>query len=240
MYGFRIEAVGSTEDENLVMPKSEAVREILKRLLSIYGSGPECDLSPKGEFSYRARRKSRDRIFRIRDFEGRNTRTFKGIEDDGGPGRGGIDLLGKYTLSDSTVTIYVDSCRKVVGRRYPGVDSLEGLIEVVLIHELAHLITHRVDELVYKNESDDSVHLWEYIAQCATYAYLSTHCEKDLEVFRQLSSRQPFIYQTWEGLKALASVHPEKLIVVVKAVLDTVTLIPKRGEIHDMVGYDMP
>jgi hypothetical protein len=141
MYGFRIEAVGSTEDENLIMPKSESVREILKRLLSIYGSGPECDLSPKGEFSFRARRKSRDRIFRIRDFEGRNKKTFKGIEDDGGPGRGGIDLLGKYTLSDSTVTIYVDSCRKVVGRRYPGVDSLEGLIEVVLIHELAHLCT---------------------------------------------------------------------------------------------------
>ncbi|HSZ78608.1 MAG TPA: hypothetical protein VK775_14485 [Chthoniobacterales bacterium] len=91
---------------------------------------------------------------------------------------------------------------------------------------------------MYKNESDDSVHLWEYIAQCATYAYLSTHREKDLEVFRQLSSRQPFIYQTWEGLKALASVHPEKLIVVVKAVLNTITPIPERGCIHDMVGYD--
>ena len=86
-------------------------------------------------------------------------------------------------------------------------NSLEGLIEVVLIHELAHLITHRVYDLKYTNE-DDCVHLWEYTAQCATYVYLNTHCEKRLVVFKQLSSHQPFIYRTWEGLKLSKAFTP--------------------------------
>jgi hypothetical protein len=246
MHEFRTEFVGDPQDEGVWMPKSETVRGILKGLWMVCsaeasGVGSDCDCYPKAEFRFRRRCKSKDRIFRVRDFEGRGTANDERAEDDGGPGRGGLDLLGKYTLSDRTVTIYVDSCRKVVGRKYRSVDSLKGLIEVVLIHELAHLMTHRVYDLKYANEDDSSVHLWEYTAQCATYAYLSIHCEKDLEVFNQLSSRQPFIYRTWEGLRAVESVHSEILIAdVVKSIFSALKKpVPEKSEIPlDTSPYD--
>jgi hypothetical protein len=163
MREFLTEFVGVTENGFLMLSSPERVRQILEGLWVICfaessGTGSECDWSPKGEFRFRGRCKSKDRIFRIKDFEGRGTADDERAEYDGGPGRGGIDLLGKYTLSDSTVTIYVDSCRKVVGRKYRGVDSLEGLIKVVLIHELAHLITHRVFIPVPKQSESD--HFW--------------------------------------------------------------------------------
>ena len=86
----------------------------------------------------------------------------------------------------------------------------EELIKVVLIHELAHLITHRVYKLEYDDNEDDCVHLWEFTAQCATYAYLKIHKEpENLKVFEDLSPHQPFIYRTWEGLKAVESVQSE-------------------------------
>jgi hypothetical protein len=126
-----------------------------------------------------------------------------------------------------------------VGRKYRGVDSLEGLIEVVLIHELAHLITHRVYDLKYTNE-DDSVHVWEYTAQCATYVYLKIHCERDLKAFEQLSRHQPFVYRTWESLKALKSVYAEKRIAeLVKSVFSPLReLIDQRGTLGDNENYD--
>ena len=189
------------------MPSQTTVNEILKGLRTICSgeaAGVGLDLAPDGEFRFRPRC-SKDRIFRVRQFQGKS----KIAEHDGGPGRGGIDLLGKYTLSDSMVTIYVDSCRKVVGRKYCGVDSLETLIEVVLIHELAHLITHQVYDLL--GNEDESSHIWEHTAQCATYAYIKapfSHYSKDyerglfglsvLKTFEELSPLQPFIYRTWE------------------------------------------
>jgi hypothetical protein len=236
MSEFLTEFVGVPEDRCLMMSSPKRVREILEGLWVICsaessGAGSECDCSPKGEFRFRGRCKSKDRIFRIKDFEGGRARTGERAERDGGPGRGGIDLLGKYSLSDSTVTVYVDSCRKVVGRKYGGVDYLEELIEVVLIHELAHLITDRVYKLEY-NDENDSVHLWEYTAQCATYAYVSTRREKDLEMFQQLSSHQPFIYRTWEGLKAVERFHAKRIVKVVQSIFSALKE-PPPPEIED-------
>src|SRR6476646_7984862 len=111
---------------------------------------------------------------------------------DGGPGSGRLDLLGKYTFKVSTVTIYVDSCRKAVERYLPG-NSLEALIKVVLIHELAHLMTHRY---CLGSKQDRSDHFWEYTAQCATYACLKYLGDKEArKVFVRLSPHQPFIYR---------------------------------------------
>jgi hypothetical protein len=214
MYEFPIEFVGDPEDESVPMLKRETVRKILGKLSGIC-SGEGCHLDPKGEdpegeFCFRGRCKSKDRIFRVRDFEGKRTVKGERTEDDGGPGRGGFDLLGKYTLEGSIVAIYVDSCRKVALEYGDRSWKLEELIEVVLIHELAHLTTHRVHDLKYYHENDDCVHLWEYIAQCATYAYLKIHKEPEkLKVFEDLSLHQPFIYQTWEVLKAVESVQSQ-------------------------------
>jgi hypothetical protein len=206
MSKWRMEAVDSLEDKSLKMPTAETVREILKSLWMICSgekSGAGFDWPPEGEFGMPRQRMSGDRIFRVRDFEGRRTVKGERTEEDRGPGRGGLDLLGTYTLENSLITIYVDSCRRVEQEYGDGSWTLEKLIDVVLIHELAHLITHQ--EFGLRGDATD--HVWEYTAQCATYAYLKEHGdEKALDVFERLSPHQPFIYRTWEGLKALESV----------------------------------
>jgi hypothetical protein len=141
-------------------------------------------------------------------------------ESDGGPGQGGFDALGKYSLGDSTITIYVDSCRKAESEYSEGSWKLENLIKVVLIHELTHLITNKRFDLERLGSEHD--HVWEYTAQCATYAYLKIYGNaKDLEAFERLSAHQPFIYRTWEGLRAIESVHSNQITDVVKSVFDT-------------------
>jgi hypothetical protein len=209
MSKWRMEAVDSLENKVLKMPTADKVCEILKSLWMICSgekSGDGFDLPPEGEFGIPRQRTSEDRIFRVRDFEGRRTVMD---EYDGGPGRGGLDVLGKYTLKNSLITIYVDSCRKAELEYGNGSWELRNLIDVVLIHELAHLITHQCFYLKMQKGGEID-HLWEYTAQCATYAYLKSHGEKkDLEVFKQLSPHQPFIYKTWEGLKAVESVQSQ-------------------------------
>jgi hypothetical protein len=110
--------------------------------------------------------------------------------------------------------------------------KLEHLINVVLIHELAHLITHRGFEL--KSLGEDTNHTWEYTAQCATYAYLKIHGEpEELEAFERLSPHQPFIYRTWEGLRAVESVHSSnKILEAIKRIFDTLRPpLPEKGGI---------
>jgi hypothetical protein len=137
---------------------------------------------PFCEFEER-RRNSSDPVFRPEDFEGRK----KGVYDKeaSGLGKGGMDLLGRYRFDNSMVTIYVDSCRKV--EQWCDV-PLDQLLHVVLVHELAHLMTHRG----FGAQESLSPHFWEYTAQCATYAYLHRHNAKALKVFEKLSPYQPF------------------------------------------------
>ena len=102
MSEFLIEAVGEGEDKSVTMPKGYIVFEILQRL-SVICSGEESrgfDWKPKGEFRYRER-KWDDQVFRVEDFEGRGETKQERPENDGGPGRAGLDVLGKYTLNDS-------------------------------------------------------------------------------------------------------------------------------------------
>ena len=226
MSEFRIEAVGSRSFKKHKMPSSSEVWEKLEGLWDIcWDSKP--DWHPVGEFEFRARINS-DPIFRVRDFA-------RGRED----GIGGVDLLGTYHGHDSHVTIYIDSCFKAA-RRYNVL--IDDLVDVVLIHELSHLVTHRgfgVDNL--------SRRFMEHTAQCATYAYLKPSCGEALKVFELLSTHQPSIYQTWEGLKELPKTElvfmsrPDEVQEVVKAIFQKVrdTLKPiSRGEIHDVIGYD--
>jgi len=144
MSQFRTEYVGDPKDNGVPMPKQDTVRKILEGLWMICSArdfGAGFDWFPEGEFCFQRRNKY-DRIFRVQIFEGREDANRRS-ESDGGPGRGGFDALGKYSLGDSTVTIYVDSCRKAESEYSDGGWKLENLIKVVLIHELAHLITHK-------------------------------------------------------------------------------------------------
>ena len=75
MNQFPIEAVDGKHDKSPVMPSQADAKEILKVLWGICPRHPDADVdwTPDGEFSFRLRRKSDDRIFRVRDFEGRGT-----------------------------------------------------------------------------------------------------------------------------------------------------------------------
>jgi hypothetical protein len=239
MSEFPIEAVGEGEDKSVTMPESKMVGEILEKLWMICSEekfGGDFYWKPKGEFGYRERQRH-DRIFRVRIFEGREEANRERREHDGGPGHGGLDVLGKYSLGDGMITIYVDSCRRALSEYSDGSWKLENLIKVVLIHELAHLITHQGFNL----KGDEANHVWEYTAQCAIYAHLKIHGEpEDLKAFEQLSPHQPFIYKTWEGLKAVEGVHATKRISeVVKSVFNLLREpVDDRGTFGDRENYD--
>jgi hypothetical protein len=182
MSEFRIQKVGSKKFKEHKMPPASEIKKKLKGLWKICWD-TEPDWNPLGEFEFHERVDS-DPVFRVKDFE-------RGLED----GVGELDLLGRYRRHDSLVTIYIDSCFKAA-RRYNAL--LDDLVDVVLIDELAHLVTHRGF-----GEYDLSSHFMEYTAQCATYAYLKPNDGEALKVFEDLSEHQPFIYRTWESLKEL-------------------------------------
>jgi hypothetical protein len=226
MSQFRIEAVGRKHPVSKMASKEE-VDDKLKWLWWYCWGQDKDDWTPAGEFSFRKRDPS-DPVFRVGDFE-------QGRED----GVGGLDLLGTYRRHDSLVTIYMDSCLKAA-RRYKV--EYNHLVDVVLIHELAHLMTHRGFEV-----DDLSSGFMEHTAQCATYAYLKLRSGEALKAFELLSLHQPFFYRTWESLKALPQprqeiyARPDGVQEVVKAFFLTVrhTLRPsERWEIHDVITPD--
>jgi hypothetical protein len=225
MSEFPIEPVGEEQDKSVAIPESKMVGVILERLLMICSGekfGGSFYWQPEGRFYFRGRQRC-DRAFRVEDFEGSGDAKGERSENDRGPGRAGLDALGKYSLSDSSIIIYVDSCRRAVSEYSYGRWELENLIRVVLIHELSYLVTHHGFDLT-GNEANP---VWEYTAQWATYAYLKTYGEpNDLRAFEHLSPHQPFIYKTWEGLKAVESVRSKNLFSdVVKSVFNALKIL---------------
>jgi hypothetical protein len=214
MHEFPLEAVGGEHP----MPSKEDVAKIRKDLWHICAEVPKSwNLCiPFGAFKFRPRAAS-DPIFRPEDFEG--SRKGTDYREGAAPVQGGLDLLGRYRFKDSLVTIYIDSCRKV--EQWYDV-SLDPLIHVVLVHELAHLMTHRG----FGAKENLSPHFWEYTAQCATYAYLHRNNEKALKVFQKLSPYQPFIYQTWQSLEALRAASGSQFDALVKQVFHAFTNNP--------------
>jgi hypothetical protein len=246
---FSIEAVGWRINVDPDLPSRKDVELIQKRLWGDFAH-QKSDWSPwepRGEFLSR-HRNQHDRKFRLPYFN-RGILKKGEFQDDGCLGRGGFDALGTYQLRYSTVTIYVDSCRKAV-KRY-GVDY-QALIQIVLIHELAHLMTHR-GFLEHEGASDQNWekppdnltmhHLWEYTAQCATYAYLRKYSVKEaLMAFATLSEQQPFEYKTWKGLEAVETVNSRlkasvgETVAVVKTIF--YAILPKTPSREDYFNGD--
>jgi hypothetical protein len=155
MSEFKIEKVGGKKMKDHKMPPATEVDEKLNKLWEICFGESHPAWTPSGEFSFRERVPG-DPVFRVKDFE-------RGRED----GVGGLDLLGTYCLRDSLVTIYLDSCLKAAQRYKVDIDRL---VELVLVHELAHLMTHRgfaIDDL--------SSSFMEHTAQCAPSRRISNH-----------------------------------------------------------------
>jgi hypothetical protein len=210
-----IEVVGCRNVGDPNMPSSRQVDDILKDLWTIasYSEEKRSDWTSSEVTS--EERKPGDRIF-----------------GDGGFKDDGLDLLGKYNPDDRKVTIYVDSCRLAALEYDVDVDAL---IEIVLIHELTHLITHNGFET--SNDADE--HFQEFTAQCGTYAYLKQPGrEKALEVFEQLSPRQPFIYRTWEGLRAVEKAvtgdsSKQEVIQIVTNIFRAIPKAPTKNNTYD-------
>jgi len=130
------------------------------------------------------------------------------------------DLLGLYStnLSDKAdITLYVDSCASA------STDlslSLNELLHVVLVHELAHHTTawaeiyldmrindlEQTDRYCWMDYNEcvggtwSSVH--EYFAQALAFVCLAAHHKELLGCFRTLSRYQPSVYRAWEVLDA--------------------------------------
>jgi hypothetical protein len=123
------------------------------------------------------------------------------------------DILGLYLRNQShqsEIRLFVDSCSRA--SRDLSV-SIDDLLQIVLIHELAHhatawaTIVDRRRSIYTWTDYDNcygdswpSVH--EFFAQALSFLWLAKHREELLGAFRTLSRYQPSIYRTWEVFDA--------------------------------------
>lgn len=126
------------------------------------------------------------------------------IEDvDEGVDREGIDFLGQYSLNEkneTTVTLNMCRIRRFANRH--GFQS-EDVIKIVLLHELAHLVTHRGRSqcpkcwVAFDAAASEQK---ETMAQQATHLYLRVAGYGQLvHVFSEVSHRCPLKYNDWPG-----------------------------------------
>lgn len=123
------------------------------------------------------------------------------------------DVLGLYWTdrSKAEITLYVDSCMRASKDLSVPLDHL---LQVVLIHEIAHHVTAWAiikpsdDEYQYSwsdcndclADSWTSVH--EFFAQASAFVCITERDEALLDTFRKLSRNQSSVYRTWEVLDA--------------------------------------
>lgn len=112
----------------------------------------------------------------------------------------GIDVFGKYHPTKSLITLCMCRMRRFATRHG---FQFEDVITIVLIHELAHFVTHRGKS----NRSDcwedfekATPEVIENMAQQATHLYLRVAGYGRLvQVFDSLSNHCPDKYKTWWG-----------------------------------------
>jgi hypothetical protein len=130
------------------------------------------------------------------------------------------DILGLYSTDlslKSDITLYVDSCLRASKDLSV---SFEDLLQIVLIHELAHHATawaeihHRTqvfdfDEIFrycWLDYNECSGGAWanvhEFFAQALAFLCIIERHAELLGAFRTLSWHQPALYRTWEVLHA--------------------------------------
>jgi hypothetical protein len=180
------------------LPSRTFVTEMLAKQLEILGMSPPESRATK-DFKHRSR-KSTDPNYSLENL-----------------GESQVDILGLYChrSSDPEAIIYVDSCvraAKDIGA------SVDDLLHIVLVHELAH---HATASAVIKDDAgkvfcwDDynkcqagtwpSVH--EYFAQALAFVSIDQNHEKRLDALRRLSRQQSAIYRTWEVLDAFKRIN---------------------------------
>lgn len=129
-----------------------------------------------------------------------------------------IDILGLYhtDFANAEVVLYIDSCMRAaqdIGLK------LDDLVEVVLIHELAHHATAwgRVVVRAFEEDESGEEYRWEdynechsnswtgvheFFAQSLTFVRLVESNSTAVTAFRRLSRCQSSVYRTWEVFDA--------------------------------------
>jgi hypothetical protein len=121
------------------------------------------------------------------------------------------DILGHYctNMRDAEIKLYVDSCvRASKDLSVPVYD----LLQIVLIHEIAH---HATAWAVIEAGEEGPIYTWhdynecdggswasvhEFFAQALTFVCIVEHHEELLDAFRKLSRQQSSVYRSWSFL----------------------------------------
>jgi hypothetical protein len=119
------------------------------------------------------------------------------------------DILGLY--QDPEITLFVDSCSRVSTDLSVSIDDL---LRLVLIHELAHhatawaQIADRYDTYTWADYNECNGDPWtsvhEFFAQALSFLWIAKHQKELLGAFRTFSRYQPSIYRAWEVFDAFA------------------------------------
>jgi hypothetical protein len=234
----KLKLTSVTDTPGVPLPGREFVSEILGSQLKILGMSTR-KLKVTQYFKNRARISKKDPEYSLE-----NLREGQG------------DILGFYchNYGEPEVILYVDSClRASEDLSVPGA----GLLQIVLIHELAH---HATASAVVKDRNKNifswedydkcneipwpSVH--EYFAQSLAFVCVAEHHAGLLKALRSLSKQQSPIYRTWEVLDAFAQnkAGPHSMRASLKAQFLALMKsngsrsVPEIEESHLVKGYD--
>jgi len=221
----------------VTLPNREFVAEILGNQLEILGMS-----TPKSEVTQDFKNRVRDWKDPVYSLE--NLRERRG------------DILGFYCHNNSEpeVILYVDSCLRASEDLSV---SAADLLQIVLIHELAHhatasaVIKDRYKKVFSWEDYDKcndnpwpSVH--EYFAQSLAFVCVAKNQAGRLNALRSLSKQQSAIYRTWEFLDAFAQnkvgLHliraslKAQFLALMKS--DGSRSVPEPEHMHTIVGYD--
>lgn len=187
-----ISSVSPTEaDHHRLFPKKETVHEVLEGLCTVCNLGKPTQGWP--QFPFDKKRDKRAVLDRV-----------EGLESEG------MHFLGLYHFkaepAEATdITLFISRCLRTGDKL--GLERRH-IIDVVLIHEAAHYITHlgkcivgrHVDAWPEFVNDEDAI---EDVAQSATYFYLKASVDHArLHSFEILSRHQPNRYKTWDKWKA--------------------------------------
>jgi hypothetical protein len=155
----------------------------------------------------------------------------------------GIDFLGRYEYEPNEITVKLHICRIM---RFCGRHGFhrEDVIKIVLIHELAHFVTHLgTKESAYwegfcRAEAEER----EDFAQEATHLLLRVAGYDHLvNVFDALSQLCPAKYNTWRQSWKQHLKKKDKFDIVLQEFRGRnlqFRKVPERSCIHDCTGYD--
>jgi hypothetical protein len=166
----------------------------------------------------------------------------------------GIDVFGQYDPTESLITLCMCRMRRFATRHG---FQFEDVVTIVLIHELAHFVTHRgksgdceswaIFEANDSETEEESKKVIEDMAQQATHLYLRVaRYGRLVQVFDSLSNDSPDRYKAWRHEWKNQTKPPTSKNYLNKALEafqgklaeERKKRPPERADIHEITGYD--